>query len=36
VAWIFSAHGVRSRYESGYKAVGKFFEKMNSAWPMRA
>ncbi len=23
----FSAHGVRSRYESGYKAVDKLFKK---------
>jgi hypothetical protein len=25
----FSAHGVKSRYESGYKAVDKFFAREN-------
>jgi len=27
----FSAHGVKSRYESGYKAVDKFFARENVA-----
>jgi len=27
----FSAHGVKSRYESGYKAVDKFFARENAS-----